>query len=244
MDLLNSLLSRLVCQCLKDTLGTRSPRTCGASKRPNSPQWRSASGQQQRPLPQRQGRRGWQQRSWLQPEWRWRRKQRRLQHVRRQQRLMLCAAMPAALFMLTTMPTQTSSCWPWMHLESVRRGGQPSTPIAALPEEASMAAVLPDARTAVELLLEARTAAALRAEAHLMAARWRPSGCGRGLLSWRLRWPVTDNTAGSTESAPLTGGATPSPQTGAKAVSGSRPSSGTVGGLPSPRPTMLSGPRS
>ncbi|PUZ50918.1 hypothetical protein GQ55_6G113100 [Panicum hallii var. hallii] len=167
---------------------------------------------------------------------------------------MLCAAMPAALSVLTTTPTQTLSCWQWMHLESVRCGGQPSMPIAALPEEASMAAVLPEARTAVELLSEARTAAALRAEARtvaalrvgapLMAARWRPSGCGRGLLSWRLRWPVTDDTAGSTESAPLTGDATPSPRTGAKAVTGSRLSLGTVGGLPSPRPTMSSGPRS
>jgi hypothetical protein len=168
--------------------------------------------------------------------------------------------------MLTTAP---------MHLESVRRGGQPSTPIAALPEEASTAAALleeasvpaalpEEARTAAALLLEARTAAAhraearmavellpeactaaaLRAEVHLMAARWRPSGCGRGLLSWRLRWPVTDDMAGSTGSAYLTGGATPSPQTGAKAFTGSRPSSGMVGGLPSPRLTMSSGLRS
>ncbi|PUZ60844.1 hypothetical protein GQ55_4G199100 [Panicum hallii var. hallii] len=210
------------------------------------------SEQRQRSLPQRQGRRGWQQRSWLQPELRWRRKRRRLQHVRRQQRPMLCAATPAAPSVLTRAPTQTSSCWPWMHLESMRRGGQPSTPIAALPEEASTAAVLleeasvpavlPEVRTAVALRAEACTAVELRAEAHLMATRWGPSGCGRGLLSWRLRWPVTDDTAGSTESAPFTGGATPSPQTGAKAITGSRPSSGTVGGLPSPRPTMSSGP--
>jgi hypothetical protein len=83
-----------------------------------------------------------------------------------------------------------------MHLESVRRGGQPSTPIAALLEEASTAAALlevhtaaalqAEAHTEAALRVEARTAAALRAEAHLMAARWRPYGCGRGLLSWRL----------------------------------------------------------
>jgi hypothetical protein len=116
--------------------------------------------------------------------------------------------------------------------------------VELLPEACTAAALLAEARTAAALRAEARTAAARRAKAHLMAARWRPSGCGRGLLSWRLRWPMTDDTAGSTESAPLTGGATPSPQTGAKAVTGSRPSSGTVGGLPSPIPTMSSGPRS
>lgn len=118
------------------------------------------------------------------------------------------------------------------------------TEVALLPEVRTVAALRAEARTEVALLPEARTAAALRAEAHLMLVRWKPSGCGRGSLSWRLRWLVTDGTAGPTESAPLTGGAIPSPRTGAKVTTGPRPSSGMVGGLPSPRPTTSSGPRS
>jgi hypothetical protein len=53
--------------------------------------------------------------------------------------------------------------------------------------------------------------------------------------------------AGSTEIADLTGGAALPPRTGAMVTTGSRWLSGTlapaVGGLPSPRPTMSSGPR-
>jgi hypothetical protein len=62
--------------------------------------------------------------------------------MRWQQRPMLCAATPAAPSVLTIAPTQTSNCWPWMHLESMRRGEQPSTRIAALLEEASVPAAL------------------------------------------------------------------------------------------------------
>jgi hypothetical protein len=127
-------------------------------------------------------------------------------------------------------------------------------PAAVLLWEACTAVALQaEARPAAVLLWEARTAVAPQAEvrptaeaaaALQTAARWRPSGCGRGLLSLRLRWPITNGRAGMTESAPLTGGAAPFPRTGTKVTTGSQPSSGTAGGLPSPRPTTSSGPQS
>jgi hypothetical protein len=53
--------------------------------------------------------------------------------------------------------------------------------------------------------------------------------------------------AGLTEIAAFTGGATLPPRTDTMVTMGSRPLSGTsvpaAGGLPSPRPTTLSGPR-
>jgi hypothetical protein len=53
--------------------------------------------------------------------------------------------------------------------------------------------------------------------------------------------------ARSTEIAAFTGGAALPPQTGMTVIAGSRPLSGTsvpvLGGIPSPRPTTLSGPR-
>jgi hypothetical protein len=54
-----------------------------------------------------------------------------------------------------------------MHLESVRHGGQPSTPIAALLEEASTAAALLEEASVPAMLPEVRTAVTVRVLAML-----------------------------------------------------------------------------
>jgi hypothetical protein len=113
-----------------------------------------------------------------------------------------------------TTPTRTSSCWRGRHREGEQRSGQPCTPTSAAAAQIGVdtpPALLKEARTAVALLEEVRTAAAY----------------------------------GSTESVAFTGGATLSPWFGTVVTTSTRLSSGmsapAAGGLPSPRPTTLSG---
>jgi hypothetical protein len=134
--------------------------------------------------------------------------------VQQQRRSRFCAAATAAPSLLMTAPTRASSCWKGRQHEGERRSGQPRT---------SAATTQTDADTLAVLLEEACTAVALLEEAHTVAAD------------------------GSTESAAFTGDMALSPRFDTVVTTSTKLSSGTsapaAGGLPSPRPTTLSGLR-
>jgi hypothetical protein len=128
---------------------------------------------------------------------------------------------PVALFLLMTTETMSSS-WQRRKHGSKRRSGQPRTPRGAV----------------AAALTGADAPAVLRAGARVAAVSPMAAAAQTGADT-----PV----AGLMEIAVFTGSAALPPRTGTMVTMGSRPLSGTsvpmAGGLPSPRPTTLSGPR-
>jgi hypothetical protein len=144
-----------------------------------------------------------------------------------------------------TVLTQTWSCWREMQHAGERRSGQLCTPT-------SVAAVQTGVEAPAAFLEEARTATAVDGSRKSMAF------AGRVALSPRTGTVVEPATLleeahmatavdGSRKSTAFAGRVALSPRTGTVATTGTRLLPGTlalvVGGLPSPRPTMLSGLR-
>ena len=168
-----------------------------------------------------------------------------MQRVQRQRRLRTCAAVTAAPSLLMTVLTQTWSCWREMQHAGERRSGQLCTPT-------SVAAVQTGVEALAAFLEEARTATAVDGSRKSMAF------AGHVALSPRTGTVVEPATLleeahmatavdGSRKSTAFAGRVALSPRTGTVATTGTRLLPGTlalvVGGLPSPRPTMLSGLR-